>query len=239
METVSRRHSRIKRHETVFVCAGVGAMHFFASGQKPLVSSRFGSERDAPLSMGEIPATVDTDKDEAYVSLDESDDDQTVAAATMHDSFRIDRWQVCDVSPQGLLLAQDGEPNVKFRVGDVLGIQRANAVDQWSVGIVRWFKAQEKRGIEAGVELIAPDLAPASLQTMAELKTSIPIPVLSLPAVEAARRPASLLVPRGALQGGKYFYLAGTDRVTRHVRILDTLERTGSVEQIIVGDVLE
>jgi hypothetical protein len=238
-QTASRRHSRIKRHETVLVCAGIGAVHFFASGQKPLVPLTLAIANDAPFSMRDISVVADAEGDEAYVALDEPGDDRTAPRATTHDSFRIDRWQVRDVSPEGLLLTQDGEPSVKLRVGDALGIQRTNAVGHWNVGIVRWFKAHGENGIEAGVELISPDAAPASLRAVAENETSVPVPVLSLPAVEAAHRPASLLAPRGVLQVGKDFFLAEADRSTRRVRILDAIERTGAVEQVVVGNMLE
>lgn len=238
-QTTSRRHSRIKRYETVLVCAGIGAVHFFASGQRPMGSLQGTTANDAPFAIKDIPAVINSAPDETYIALDEPDDDRTAPRVTTPDSFRVDRWQVRDVSPEGLLLAQDGEPGVKLRVGDALGIQRTNAVGHWNIGIVRWFRAQGARGIEAGVELIAPDVAPALLQTVAENEISEPIPVLSLPAVEAAHRPASLLAPRGMLQIGKDFFLAEKDRSPRRMRILDMIERTGAVEQVVVGNVLE
>jgi len=241
-QTALRRHSRIKRHETVFVCGGIGAIHFFASGQKPLVSAT--AAADVPLRIAELPmaAVTGTDEtpDETYVALDEPTIEQVASGDANKDSFRIDRWQVRDVSPQGLLLVQDGGSSAKFRVGDVLGIQRTGAVGQWSIGIVRWFRAQGKRGgFEVGVELIAPDATAASIRAVEQDSASDSAPVLLLPAVDVVHRPASLLAPRGALQVGKDFFLAEADRGMRRVRVLDTIERTGSIEQVIVGNVLE
>lgn len=233
--TTSRRHSRIKRHETVSICAGVSAMHFFVSGQRPMAASG-SAVTDAPFQTETLSETDGSGGDQAYVALDEPT--HVASPSSRHDSFRIDRWQVRDVSPQGLLLAQDEEPSVKFRVGDALGVQRSNTVGQWSVGLVRWCKARSGKGVEVGVELIAPDAAPASLRAVADGEIAA-VPALSLPAVEAAHRPASLLVPRGALQVGKDFFLSETNRTVRRVRILDAIERTSSIEQVIVGNVLE
>jgi len=231
-QTTSRRHSRIKRHETVSVCAGVAAMHFFVSDLKPLTGAGVGA--DAPFRLDDVSAALEKN-DEAYVALDEPHD---APAPVRSDTYRIDRWQVHDVSPQGLLLSQDGEPSVRFRVGDALGVQRSNTVGQWSVGIVRWFRAQGTKGVEVGVELISPDAAPVSLRAAGDSE-AVAAPALMLPPVEAAHRPASVLAPRGVLLVGKDFFLTARDRTVRRVRILDAIERTGSIEQVIVGNVID
>lgn len=236
-QTASRRHSRIKRHETVMICAGVGALHFFTSGQQPFLPAA------APLATSDddIAITVDVSPPprdgEEYVALDEpSAPNDAATRAPMPESFRVDRWHVRDVSPQGLLITQDETPRVRFRVGDVLGVQRTSAPGHWSVGIVRWFRAQREKGIEVGVELIAPDAVPASVRAIGD--GEVALPALLLPSVEAAHRPASVLLARGAVQVGQDCFLSGAARGTRRVRVLDAIEHTNSIEQVIVGNVI-
>jgi hypothetical protein len=226
-QAVSRRHSRIKRHETVMICAGIGALHFFASGQKPFVVPEAQTTLD-------IPTTVELTEDETYVPLDEPGASASPSAAAA-ESFRVDRWHVHDVSPQGLMLSQEGKSSVKFRIGDLLGVQRMSTPGHWSVGLVRWCKALGDKGMEVGVELIAPDVEPASVTSTVEGEP--PQPALMLPAVEATKRLASVVVARGKLQVGNDCFLEGADHATRRVRIIDAIERTNSIEQVVVGNV--
>jgi hypothetical protein len=236
-QTATRRHSRIKRHETVMICAGIGALHFFLSGQKPFALA---ATTSALTSAGGEDVTVDVSPpgvaDEDYVALDEPAAARASGAPAAPESFRIDRWHVRDVSPQGLLITQEEESGVRFRIGDVLGIQRTSLPGHWSVGLVRWFRAHGEKGIEVGVELAAPDAQPASVRPVDE--SQVPSPALLLPPVDAVHRPATLLVARGAIHVGKDCFLASTERGTRRVRPLDSLEHTNAVEQFVIGDVI-
>jgi cyclic-di-GMP-binding protein len=228
-QTTTRRHSRIKRHETIMICAGIGALHFFAGGQKPFGSS-------GPLTPTEEPYLFDIKEGEAYVPLDEPANTTSMPRTPGSENFRVDRWHVHDVCPQGLMISQEKEASVRFRVGDLLGIQRVSTPGQWSVGLVRWCKAQGESGIEVGIELIAPDVTPASVTPVATGETARP--ALILPAVEATGRQASVVVASGTMQVGSDCFLADARNPTRRVRILDAIERTGSIEQVTVGNVV-
>jgi len=227
-QTISRRHSRIKRHETIMICAGVGALHFFASGQKP-----FGPPVPAETTSVNAPAHVQDN--ETYVPLDEPTGAPR-GAGPAPESFRVGRWRVQDVCPQGLMISQDSEGSVRFRVGDVLGIQRISAPGHWSVGLVRWCKAQGETGIEVGIELIAPDLTPASITPVADGEPARP--ALMLPAVEATGTQASVVFASGMMQVGSDCFLMDATHPSRRVRILDVVERTSSIEQVMVGNVV-
>jgi hypothetical protein len=231
-QTVSRRHSRIKRHETVSICAGISALHFFASGQKTFGMSTPGR---GMLDVSEMAMDVG---DEAYVELGDPSE-EPIAPTTQGESYRVDRWQVRDLSPQGLLLAHDGKPGVRFRVGDLLGIQRANVAGQWSVGLVRWVKATSDPGIEAGIELIAPEISPGSIRAAIDEGEVISVPALLLPAIEAARKPASVLIARGAVPLRTDLFVTDAEQKTRRVRVLELINRTSSVEQAVIANAFE
>ncbi len=251
-----RQHSRLKRRGSVFLCAGLGAVHFFANGQKPLQlpsGVAVGSPSDAPR---QIPPDTDAaaaddgaEADHVYIALDEpgavADPEtanvpalQITAAPT--ESWRVDRWRVRDLSPNGLLLARNGEALTHMRVGDPLGIQRMSDVGHWSVGVVRWMRSADARSHEMGVELLAPRAKPVAVWPAHahEVRVAQTLALL-LPAVETQHRPSTLLLGRGVFHPQQVFFLYDGDSPPQRVRLLKQLERTGAYEQVLFAPVAE
>jgi hypothetical protein len=251
-----RQHARLKRRSSVFLCAGLGAVHFFGNGQKPFrlpSAIAAGSSGDGPRS---VLANLDAasqeggeDADEIYIALDEPDavPDSTGGAmsgtapvTSTSESWRVDRWRVRDLSPKGLLLVRSGEALTHVRVGDPLGIQRMNDVSHWSIGVVRWMKSVDASSHEMGVELLAPRgkpvaLWPANVHGVRDAQAL----ALLLPAVETMHRPTSLLVARGVFQPDLIFHLYDGDGPAQRVRLLKQVERTGAYEQVLFAPVVE
>lgn len=217
-----RRHARLRRRGRVFVCVGLPAVHFFASGQQPFVS-RVEEPARPPWP---APAAVDGGGEEAV----RAPDHRMV-------SYRVDRWQVVDVSPSGLLLTRAGERGVPVRVGEIIGIQEVRDPGRWRVGCVRWLRCPQPEGLEMGVELLAPEARPVAVRGRREA-----VPGLILPALPAMRRPATLIVARHVVPAaaGEDLEIVETQsgRLTRCVRLLRLVERTGSFEQHVVADVV-
>jgi hypothetical protein len=251
-----RQHSRLKRQGSVFLCAGLGAVHFFANGQKPfqLPAAISGPAADAPRSLPSDIGGADVgdgeDADEVFIALDEPGAvaDSTSAVVppgaqpltAPSETWRIDRWQVRDLSPKGLLLARSGEALTHVRVGDPLGIQRSTDASHWSVAVVRWLKSADAKTHEMGVELLAPRAQPVALwsanaQGMREAQAL----ALLLPAVETIHRPMTLLVARGVYQPGLDCYLYDGTGPAQRVRLLKQLERTGAYEQVLFAPLAE
>ena len=63
-------------------------------------------------------------------------------------------------------------------------------------------------------------------------------PALLLPAVEVLRRPATLLLPRGAFTPGTNLLLAEEGKGARTVRLLKRLDHTHVFETLVFADVL-
>lgn len=262
---VRREHARIKRHGTVLICGGVNALHFFASGQKsfsaPTTEAPVAAASVAdpePHSTSPEPGSsgnsmpVD-DENEEYVALDEptyvAPMPEPVASPApvplspvVPELFRIDRWQVQDISPRGLSLRHSGEASASVRVGDLVGIQRTGEPDHWNIAVVRWLKSAREESVEVGLEILAPRVTPVVVSvegngTASERRFA---PALLLPTMSKLHRPATLVLPRGLRQDGKDLMLHdGESSAGRNVVVLKMLERTSAFEQFVFAESAE
>lgn len=254
-----REHARIKRHGAVLICAGVNALHFFASGQKsfsapvievPVTTAPDAANADASAPSPPSNPMADENENEEYVALDEpgsvapQSDPVVAATATpvlpvMPEIFRIDRWQVQDISPRGLSLQHSGEASASVRVGDLVGVQRAGEPGHWSVAVVRWLRSAREDSVEVGLEILAPRVTPVVVSVDAngsggERRYS---PALLLPTMSKLHRPATLVLPRGLRQQGKDLMLHdGEHGAGRSVTALKMLERTSAFEQFVFAE---
>ena len=246
-----RQYSRIKRSSPVFLCAGIAALHFFASGQKPFSPPASGRAEEVPDEKFVLPAHIDQEiaeeakHDEAFIALDEpvrerpskktsTAADQTI---TSGEAFRVDRWQIKDTAPRGLQLIRRGVARTYVRVGDVVGVQQMEEMGRWSAGVVRWMKSPEADSLEMGIELLASGVRPASVASARSAVQKYQ-PAMILPPIEALRRPASLLVSRGVFSPGHDVWLGEENSSARIVRLLQRLEYTGIFEVFVFADVL-
>jgi hypothetical protein len=250
-QVTRRRYSRIKRSGPVFLCAGISALHFFASGQKPFAPPAPERGADAPDEKLVLPAHIDRDiaeearHDAAFIALDEPVKERpsknrpapAEPIPTSGEAFRVDRWQIKDAAPRGLQLVRRSDARTYVRVGDVVGVQQMDEMGRWSAAVVRWLKSPENNSLEMGVELLASGVKPAAVASARDTAKKYQ-PAMILPAIEALRRPASLLVPRGAFTPGHDVWLAEENTGTRTVRLLQRLEYTGVFEVFVYADVL-
>lgn len=252
-----RRHSRIRSNSHIFLCAGLNTLHFFCSEQKPFTTPELETE-DAKDIQITLPSGINRDleddeeqKDEAYISLDEPGQEPAAQNKEAHaeptnrkfrpaEIYRIDRWHVMDVGPQGMFLARYGEAGTYVRVGDLLGLQRAEDPGRWSVAVARWIKNPETNSLEMGIELLAPDVKPVAVRPAVGKGAAGDryTQGLLLPAVAASRRPATLLVMCGTCRLEYGLHLIEGDAPSRLIRPLEVLERSGSFEQIVFADAL-
>lgn len=257
---VRRRHARIRRHSRVFVCVGINSIHFFSNNQNPFfipleIDSRRRSD-DAPHaakendSIEEVTADPRDTVDEAYVDLGDpitlSSDptshtkpDPEGIALRATDYYRVDRWKVRDLGPQGMSLMREGESGANnIRVGDLIGIARVDDVGEWSIGVARWLKNPDPRNLEIGVELLAPTIKPVAIKAAYTGTDGRPnvTQALLLPSVEILKRPPTIVVPRGICRPDGDLYLTEGDVPPRAIRWSKLLERTGSFEHIAFSE---
>lgn len=225
-----RQHKRIKRKEYVSICVGISALNFFSSGQHVLRSA----EQTELISADRLaggPADAGDSVTDAPVPRVPDPGQET---------FRVDRWQVVDVSPRGLQLSRPANAGVSVRVGDVLGLQRPEQPGIWSVAVVRWLRNSTSTQLEIGAELLGPQARPVTVRVLAGngSLTTEPALAVMLPPIEPLHRPATLLAPRGYYQISADYEVAEEKLQPRRVRALQLLERSGSFEQIVFADLL-
>lgn len=254
--TARRQHTRLKRRGSVLLCVGLPAVHFFVCGQRPF-SAGDGEPEAAPVlppvGLGQDSHTSGdettqrwrdegsvTPDEPATVEINDNVNSRQAARQPVPEMFRVDRWQIRDLSAQGLLLSRPRDAGTCVRVGDVLGIQRTDQPGAWSAGVVRWLKSPSSNMTEIGIELLGPQARPVGvrLESGGNGSVSSHTPALILPAVAPLHRPATLLVSRGVFQQGATYELREEGQPVRRVRALQLVERSGSFEQIVFADAI-
>ena len=243
-----RQYSRLQRSGPAFVCTGIPALHFFASGQRPFVppaAARAETNDDRVILPAHIEEEITREvrSDEDFIALDKpvvgpvplAERETTV---TFGEAFRVDRWQVKDTAPKGLQLVRFGSSHTYVRVGDVIGIQQMDEIGRWNAGVVRWMKSPETNSLEMGIELLSSGVRPVAVAPVRGAGTSDYQPALLLPAIEALKRPATLLLPRGVFAPGINLLLAEESLAVRTVRLLQRLEYTSVFELLVFADVI-
>jgi hypothetical protein len=240
-ESARRRYVRRQQSSNVFVCVGLNSVHYFANGQR-----RFTDYISAVAPTPVTPPKIAETEDEAFVDLDNVQSQDNHGASTpvtvttsMVDSHRVNRWRLRDIGPQGMSLNRYGDALAPVRVGDLVGVQQAADLGRWRVGVIRWVKTPEVNSVEMGIEMLAGGVSTALLRRLDgtnDLKNIYP--ALQLPATEITRHPPTLVLTRGACQVGDVVELMDEDSEPRQVRILRLLERTGSFEQVVYGEIV-
>src|SRR3989344_6027656 len=111
-------------------------------------------------------------------------------------------------------------------------------IGRWSAGVVRWMKSPETNSLEMGIELLSSGVRPVAVAPVRGAGTSDYQPALLLPAIEALKRPATLLLPRGVFAPGGNLLLAEESLAVRTVRLLQRLEYTSVFELLVFADVI-
>jgi hypothetical protein len=232
-----RQYSRTRRDGRLSLCTGIGAIHFFAGGQKPFAEPRGPGSRA-------VSSTLGSEAEPAYMELDAALTEATAAVddigspvpAAVQEVFRVDCWRVRDEGAGGLSLRREGLLGTSARVGDVLGLEDP-LTGVWRIGVARWLRSSGPQSVEMGVEMLSPHaeavaVKPASSDPKAQRETRF-TQALLLPAIAALRKPATLLVPRGTFQPGQDLCLVSEHREPQRVRPLTLVERTGSFEHLV------
>lgn len=236
-ESARRRFTRRQRSANVFVCIGLNAIHFFVNGQRPFTTYL------SVFPWLDKPDRARDGDDVAFVELEETGAKPGGSVVTLGDAltalpaerFRVDRWQLRDVGPQGMALARYSDAVTPTRVGELIGVQQPSDLGHWRAAVIRWVKSPETNSVEVGVEVLAAAVTPVAVRSISASKAC---PGLLLPAAEITQRPATLIIPRGVCHVGEELELIEEGMETRRVRILRLVERTGAFEQVVYADVM-
>lgn len=237
-EIARRRYARRQQSSSVFLCIGLNSVHYYANGQRPFASYVESLTRsDPPLPRAQSADMAFIELDDLHAEGDSAPPPEMSETNTTQ-TRRIHRWQLRDIGPQGMSLTRYSDAIAPTRVGDLVGVQQPADLGRWRVAVVRWVKTPEVNSLEIGIEMLAAGIAPAVARRGANASDAADVfAALQLPAAEVTQRPATLVLPRGACSVGDTVELLDEESPPRQVRILRLLERTGSFEHVVYGDV--
>jgi hypothetical protein len=157
------------------------------------------------------------------------------AAAGMHidTSHHTQNWKMVNVSAGGYCLLWDNPETTRAQVGELLGIREQSDPDtfHWRLGIIRWLKFEDKRGLELGVQMLSPGaVAIAARVTRRGVRDDDFVRGLLLPEIASIQQQATMLLPSPPFRAGDNIIV---DCQGKHVRVELTkmVENTGSFAQ--------
>jgi len=202
----ARAEDRTKHDEPAQVCFGLEAAHFHAGGGR------------AFRQPGELTARERQDLD-TYGYITRTDQE----AADRDEALEL--WQILNHSASGFMCILR-EPNGKGRVGhnQLLAVRRVIG-RQFHLGMVQWLRMEEGGEIYCGVRLFpgTPQAISVRPSTFAPGTSGRYERALLLPEVPAPATPATLVLPAGWFQSGRFVEIF-SDR-KQVAKLLNLLEK--------------
>lgn len=242
-----RSFKRVSETGSIEVCLGLGALHYYTSGQvsfesqvssgnlqvladedeNPFLSQR---QKHAParsIHDEEDPWSQAVDSGIHRMGDDVKADDIDLSRVTsaLQDNSRESKvhfdsytCQKVNTSPGGYCLDwTGGDAPTQLRSGELIGLREPN-FQEWAIGVIRWVKQMPKQGARLGVELLAPRAVPAGAQVLKKTGDATDfMRVLILPALQAIGQPSTLLTPAVGFQTGAKVWLVESGEGSRVV----------------------
>jgi hypothetical protein len=114
-------------------------------------------------------------------------------------------WKVINTSAGGYCLLWEETDSSKAQVGELIGLREQEGSDyEWRIGTIRWMVYVEKRGLEIGVQLLAPKTLLVRIDAVNNRRVSFPFPVnsLMLPGIKTIQQQPTLILPSKQFQVG-------------------------------------
>jgi hypothetical protein len=267
-----RRFSRVRDHAQVIVAMGLSSIHYFVSGEVAFNDAAVGNEcttelgssrgpafthrpafkaRSMQEDAGRLPDIWEMDISQYHLEGDALPSSTEVAVARAAAGIRIDashstqNWKMVNVSAGGYCLLWNNMETTRAQVGELLGIRDNSDPDtfHWRLGVIRWLKLVEKRGLELGVQMLSPGAVglAARLESSVRVKNGEFTRGLLLPEIATIQQAASLLLPSPPFMVGDVTVVNCHGKDVR-VRLTQLVENTGSFAQFrfeALGEVLK
>jgi len=252
-----RRFSRTRDHAHIITATGLSAIHYFLSGEAAFNTASDGitfQELPGIRSYGHGGHTGEFRELEPRETRRRRSDqgnnvfrlegqarptsmEETVARAAagmrIDRSFQTQSWKMVNVSAGGYCLLWNNPETTRAQVGELIGIREQSDPDSfhWRLGIVRWMKYVEKRGLELGIQMLSPGAAAivAHAETCADRDDCL-VRGLLLPVVASISQQSSLLLPSPPFVLGSTAVIDMNGKEL-HVKLTKLVENTGSFAQ--------
>jgi hypothetical protein len=143
-------------------------------------------------------------------------------------------WKMVNVSAGGYCLLWDNLEMTRAQVGELLGIREESDPDtfHWRLGVIRWLKYNDKRGLDLGVQMLSPGAVgiAARRDKKGRGRNEDYTRGLLLPEIASLQQPATLLLPSPPFKPGDTAIVNCHGRDVR-VRLTKLVENTGSFAQ--------
>lgn len=152
---------------------------------------------------------------------------KAVHAALSEGSITPSRWDILNISPNGMAIRrQDGAEN-DISVGALVGIKTKTA-SHITIGIVRRANCGNRDRLDIGLQLISPQ-ADSLIARIDDRNYSETI--LMLPQIAAVNQPATIIAPRGTYSPARTLSIEGSSSVKK-IMLTKLVECTHLIERI-------
>ncbi|VAW76427.1 hypothetical protein MNBD_GAMMA15-1720 [hydrothermal vent metagenome] len=254
-----RRYSRVKDQSRVIVSMGLSSIHYFVSGEVAFNQAPVSEECHTDLKGNqeqalriEEPArygaqNVQTDNNslpdvwemDYRIEGEASPSDLQTAVARaasgmqLNPSHRTQNWKMVNISAGGYCLLWDNLETTRAQVGELLGIREESDPNtfHWRLGVIRWLKFADKRGLDLGVQMLSPGaVAIAGRPDQRGAKDDAFTRGLLLPEIVTLQQSATLLLPSPPFRVGDTAIVNCHGKNVR-VELTKLVENTGSFAQ--------
>jgi hypothetical protein len=106
-------------------------------------------------------------------------------------------WKVTNTSAGGYCLCWDSDEPSKAQVGELIGLREKEGSDhEWRIGTIRWMVNAGEKGLEIGVQLMAPKTLLIEVSKVNNRRTQdLPARALMLPGIKTIQQKPTLILP--------------------------------------------
>ena len=250
-----RRFSRTRDHAQIITATGLCAIHYFVSGESVFNRSGHGIELQelppsaiGPEGVASYRASNTAGKrggtpemwemkyrleGEARPSSTEEAVARAAAGMRINRTYDTQSWKMVNVSAGGYCLLWDNQETTRAQVGELVGIREQSDPDtfHWRLGVIRWLKMVEKRGLELGIQMLSPSAValtakPDSTRRIKDNESR----GLLLPEIASIQQKATLLLPSPPFSMEDTVVINCNGREVK-VKLTKLVENTGSFAQ--------
>lgn len=202
----SRAEDRLASQERATVCFGIAAAHFQANGGRHF------------RQPGELTAREKRDLDTfGYISRVDHEVGQTDAGVT-------ENWLILNHSASGFM-CMSRQPDGRARIAhnQLLAVRRESG-KQFHLGMVQWVKVDANEEVQCGVRLFpgTPEAVAVRPSNFNPAGSSRYERALVLPEVPAPATPATIILPAGWFQSGRFVEIfADRKQVAKLLNLLE------------------
>lgn len=195
-ELYKRRYERSPLQQSVTICMGLSACHYFLS-EKSSTDTRGGTagEEVDQSSLELVPVENEESLTRGFEKTRAATQDPTKFASTGGLKYKTFSWTTVNSDPQGYCLATTEEKLPSMQAGELIGLLQTGDMDddQWYINVIRWLKRTQDE-LQMGIQLLSTNAIAVSVKIQRPNPTEF-FNALLLPEFAESGQKNSLIVP--------------------------------------------